>query len=473
MRITHTFAAALVALLVGPGARADDAALDAGFAASASPPNWQRSYVAGGGTVDERIVAAARAPDGGYVVAGRRAGGGAGALIFLAKFRPDGSYDSSFGGTVATGSAGTGRVLKDAYLSSVRDMTIDAQGRVIVIGATPGALGQNDYGVVRFNANGSDDTTFAGDGGTAVAFDYDAANNRVNDVPDSVTTLPDGSVIVAGSISDANSGTPFTSLGLVKLKPDGSRDTSFSTSGNGTALYCRAQCDNVVTVARVLFDAPRNRLIIGGDYQAASNNTDWFIITRDLATSSSQTFTYVVDQGGASGYQLAYMTALAVQADGKPVALGWANDAGLNSVPVVLRRLAGSVAEDTGFGNVAGRGLFVESGLAGAIYNGLAIDSLGRILLAGEYAPARTGIVVRLTPAGATDIEFNNGYARGYYAPTSGTSNSWRTRFRGVFLDAGRPVLAGESPDSTTADTDYDMMLTRLQSDLIFANGLQ
>ncbi|MEO7065206.1 MAG: hypothetical protein ABI082_15695, partial [Dokdonella sp.] len=242
------------AALSGSLAIASDASIDTTFGTA----GWQRIFVAGGGSTDEHIVASARTPDGGYLLAGWRPGGAAGVSIFLAKFRPNGSYDSAFG-TAATGNAGTGRVLKDAYLSSVADMTVDTQGRIVVVGSTPGALGQSDFGVVRFKPDGTDDTSFAGDGGTGIAFDADAAHSRVSDVPFSVTTLPDGSIFVAGRIDERKNTTTTTEVvGVAKLKPDGSPDNSFGM-GNGRYLYCQAACSDVISVARIVYDAPRNR----------------------------------------------------------------------------------------------------------------------------------------------------------------------------------------------------------------------
>jgi uncharacterized delta-60 repeat protein len=467
MPTLRLFAASAAFAAFAP-AFAADSTPDPGFAAglSDSPAGWRRSYQTGGGTQDERIVGVRRTPDGGYVIAGSIAGGAAGRLIFLHKFLPNGRNDLTFG-TAA-------QVVKDAYLSSVVDMTVDAQGRIVVIGATPGALGQSDYGVVRFLANGADDTSFAGDGGTAVAFDYDAAHNRVNDIPGSVTTLPDGSVFVAGMISDESAGTPFTSVGVVKLRPDGSRDTDFNGSGNGTALYCRAQCQNVTGVARIVHDAARDRIVIGGDYAQGANNTDWFIVTRTLTSGSSTTYTYAIDRGVASGYPLDYMRGLAVQPDGKIVAAGWTTMPDLKVRGVVLRRQAASVSEDTTFGNVAGRGLFVTT-TDDTLYRDIAVDPTGRLVVAGDYAAQRRGAVIRLTAAGAPDTTFGNSQAETLYGArrSDPTVTAYSTTFARIALDGARPLVAGESPDSATANTDYDLVLMRLSSDLIFANGFQ
>lgn len=461
--------AASAPLVVG----ATDSQVDTSFATTAAQPGWQRAFVQSGGFVDESIVAAARAPDGGYVLAGSRQGGGAGALIFLAKFRPDGSYDANFGGTAATGNAGAGRVLKDAYLSSVADMTIDAQGRIVVVGKTPGAQGQSDFGVVRFKPDGSDDTSFAGDGGTSMPFDYDAENGRVNDEPNSVTIAPDGSIFVAGTVQDrTNGGNATTRVGVLKLKTDGSPDTSFGY-GDGTVRYCGGQCENVLEVARIVYDAPRDRFVLGGHYSVSENDSDWFVIVWTANDDTVSVRPYAINLGGASLYQLAHMTDLAVQADGKLVALGWANDEDQNSVPVLLRVQTDSL-EDTSFGNRSGRGLMVLP-WTGAIAHGLTLDSRGRLLLAGEYPylTIMAGIAARLLPSGAIDTSFNGTSSpSAYYAP-SHASSAYRTVFKRVFLDAGRPVLAGEAPDSTTSDFDYDLVVTRLNYDLIFANGFE
>lgn len=467
------FAFSCCAALAPFAVQATDNDVDAALNAAGATPGWVRSFVSSGGSADERFVAAARAPDGGYVMAGSRAGGAQGAMIFLAKFRANGSYDTNFGGTAATGNAGIGRVLKDAWLSSVADMTVDAQGRIVVVGKTPGALGQSDFGIVRFKPDGSDDLSFAGDGGTSAAFDFGAANNRANDVPGGVTTMPDGSIFVAGTVQTGTN----TWVGVVKLKADGSPDEDFGALSGGRDYYCSgASCNNVLSVARIVY-TPDGYIVIGGDRQANANNTDWYIVTQQVWSISGQEASYAVDLGGASGYQLAYMTDLAVQRDGKPVALGWANDPNLKATPVLLRLrgLWGThFQEDTSFGNQNGRGMMVLWSWTDSIFNGLAFDGLGRIVLAGEYAPFKTGIAARLTPDGGINGGFNGTASpSAYRAKVSASTLAYRTVFKRVFLDSGRPVLAGEATYSTSDESDYDLVMTRLQADLIFADGFQ
>lgn len=466
---------ALALIALAPfAARANDSYIDTTFNPSGVDPGWRRAYDAVAPADNQFSVAAARAPDGGYVLAGVRDVGSAGSLIFLAKFRPNGNYDLSFGGTAATGNAGPGRVLKDANFTGVADMTIDAQGRIVVVGPTPGSLGQSDFGIVRFNANGADDTSFAGDGSTYVGFDLDGAHGRTSDVPYSVTTAPDGAVYVAGRVQDVTIGAiPTKRVGVAKIMPDGTNtNTGYGTLPYGRQVFCDVRCENVAGVARIVYDAPRNRLVIGGDYFRNDNGVDWYIITQNFGASPTwQTETYTIDLGGTSGVQRAFMKRLAVQADGKPVAIGSAYNANKDPVPVVLRRQANSTAEDTSFGNVGGRGLLL--GTVGSIYYDLAFDSSGRIALAGTYF--NNALMTRLLPAnGAVDTSFNgDNVPTVYVATTSGGPAAHSTLFTHVFLDGGHLVVAGIAPDSSTTDTDYDLIIMRMQADSIFANGFQ
>ena len=460
-------------------ARANDSSIDTAFNPIGVQPGWRRAYDNVDPTANQTLVAAARAPDGGYVLAGYRAGGTGGYMIFLAKFRPDGTYDSSFGGTAATGNAGSGRVLKDANFSSVRDMTVDAQGRIVVVGITAGALGQSDFGVVRFNPNGTVDTSFSGDGSTYIGFDLDSVHNRTNDAPTRVTTAPDGSVYIAGLVDDITSGGAATTrLGVAKLMPDGENtNTGYGTLPYGRQVFCGGVCENLHDVARIVYDTSRNRLVIGGDNRVSIYDYDWFIVTQDLgAAATVQTQARSIDlAGGPDSYNVDFMTDLAVQADGKVVALGLAYTSLWNIVPVMLRTQPTGLGVDNSFGNVPSRGLSLFASTPDTIYRSFAIDSSGRFVVVGDNYTYGWGAVMRLLANGSVDSSFNGTTSTsGYFAETTnGSGSAYSTTFNRVFLDGTRPVLVGSAPDSHTDNTDYDLIITRLQSDSIFANGFQ
>ncbi|MEO8803666.1 MAG: hypothetical protein ABI304_10115, partial [Rudaea sp.] len=96
----------------------------------------------------------------------------------------------------------------------------------------------------------------------------------------------------------------------------------------------------------------------------------------------------------------------------------------------------------------------------------------GRIILVGTSGSPSRGTVERLTPNGILDAPFSSGYVSFYDAPF-GSSPSYTTTFKRLFLDGGRPVIAGEAPFSTSANSDYDLVVTRLKTELIFANGFE
>lgn len=444
-----------------------DSGVDSSFAPTSAQPGWRRAYDNPRPTDHQRFVAAARAPDGGYVLAGKRlVDGQSRYLIFLAKFRPNGDYDIMFGGTPGTGNAGVGRVLKDANFTTVTDMTIDAQGRIVVIGPAAGALGQSDFGVVRFNSNGTDDTSFSDGDGAVIGFDLDYAHNRTNDEPMHVTTTPDGAVYVAGTVQATYGGAFTTRVGVAKL------------NGYGTPYYAQVLCSDICQsgaefkdVAGIVYDAPRNRLVIGGNF--IPHSAGWFLITQDLgAAATVKTAAYAISQGI---FHSDRMTKLAMQSDGKIVALGYTCASNSNCGPnVMLRTQPISLAEDTSFGNTPGRGLSLFESTPDVAYWSFAIDSSGRFILAGNNYSFFWGAARRLRANGSVDSSFNDSISpSSYFAETTSGSSAYSTSFREIFLDGGRPVLAGEAPDSHTDFSDYDLIITRLQSDTLFANGFQ
>ncbi len=79
--------------------------------------------------VDDQFVVAVVPFGGGILVCMSEDGGAGGQLIRLTKRHADGTLDTSWGTN--------GHVVKDAYLYGVADMTLDKQGRIVVVGATP------------------------------------------------------------------------------------------------------------------------------------------------------------------------------------------------------------------------------------------------------------------------------------------------------------------------------------------------
>ena len=139
--------------------------------------------------------------------------------IGLARHLYTGALDTSF--------HGTGKRVKDAFLTSVVDACRDPNGRIVVAGMTPGANGSGgnkDLALVRFNADGSDDLSFAGDGGVAFTLASESPADEFDETIRDVDCLANGNILIGGSFD--NSGNRY---GFVAEMPS-----------NGSAVPVRA-----------------------------------------------------------------------------------------------------------------------------------------------------------------------------------------------------------------------------------------
>ncbi|MFN7627516.1 MAG: VCBS domain-containing protein, partial [Pirellula sp.] len=128
----------------------------------------------------------------------------------LVRYNAEGSLDTSFGtGGKVTTPVGTGA----DYGYSV---TIQPNGKIVVGGyAQMGS--NNDFALVRYNADGSLDTSF-GTGGMVTT-----AIGTGSDQGQSVTIQPDGKIVVAGFSSNGSN----NDFALMRYNADGSLDTTF------------------------------------------------------------------------------------------------------------------------------------------------------------------------------------------------------------------------------------------------------
>jgi uncharacterized delta-60 repeat protein len=135
---------------------------------------------------DDVPAAVALEPNGRIVVAGESDAGGSFDFA-LARYRPDGSLDTTFGSD--------GRVLTDFASGSgddARALTLDLNGRIVAAGLST-AAGSLDFALARYRGNGSLDTTFGSDGKVLTDF---GSNSR--DFANGVAVEPDRKIVVVG-----------------------------------------------------------------------------------------------------------------------------------------------------------------------------------------------------------------------------------------------------------------------------------
>nr|WP_269820052.1 hypothetical protein [Azotobacter chroococcum] len=153
-------------------------------------------------------------PDGKILLAGFSFNPGNGTYDFsVSRLNADGTLDAGFGsgGTVTFDGGGNGD--DHAY-----GLSVQADGKILLGGST-----NDDFGVIRLNADGTLDTGF-GSGGKAV---FDIAGD--SDDGRSLAVQPDGRILLAGFSFNPGNGTyDFSAL---RLNADGTLDTGFGSGG--------------------------------------------------------------------------------------------------------------------------------------------------------------------------------------------------------------------------------------------------
>ncbi len=152
-------------------------------------------------------------PDGAILVGGSSNPSAGGGHMAVWRFHADGTTDTTFGGTgEVTTVVGTG--------SSGASMALQRDGRIVLAGsATVNAAG--NIAVVRYNGDGSLDTTFNTTGKATTQVSGSASTGS------SVVVQADGKIAVAGTAVLGGQ----DDIALVRFNANGSLDTTFNITG--------------------------------------------------------------------------------------------------------------------------------------------------------------------------------------------------------------------------------------------------
>ena len=342
------------------------------------------------------VYAIAVQPDGKIVAAGSaarspQAGASTGSEFALARYNADGSLDTSF--------SGDGKLTKD--IAGGQDyaygVVVQPDGKIVAVGSAEvnAASFYTRFTVVRFNPDGSLDNGF----GTAgvVSTDFFGTENAAT----SVALQADGRIVVAGSAHDGV-GRRFA---LARYNVDGSLDASFGTGGKVTTSFFGF--DDAATGVVVQADG---RIVAGGRaYPGGANNQ--FALARydangNLDASFGSGGKVITDFFGKNDAALS----LLLQVDGKIVAGGLALPAGFGTDQYALARYNPDGSLDTGFGADGRTTLAFSSGYQRRPVAALAPD--GKIAMV-SWGVTASGFdefsLARFNSDGSLDLGFGQG----------------------------------------------------------------
>ena len=238
--------------------------------------------------------AVALQPDGRIVAAGG-ALAGPDVGFMLARYEPDGSLDETFGGdgVVLTGFGWPG-------VDVALDVVVQGDGKIVAAGSADGSTG---FALARYNADGTLDTAFNG-GGTVTTAVGTGANGA-----SAVALVPDGRIVAGGSArtasgdfaavryqADGTLDTSFGGTGVVTVDIAGADDI---------VLDAVAQPDQSGAMRTVLggftwngsdYDFAMMRLDEAGARDVTFGGGDG-VVTTDVGTSTSDVISALASQG--------------------------------------------------------------------------------------------------------------------------------------------------------------------------------
>jgi uncharacterized delta-60 repeat protein len=339
------------------------------------------------------------------------------------RYNTNGSLDSTFNGT--------GKVTTPigATYDAAFALAVQADGKLVAAGYSQNGT-NDDFAVVRYNTNGSLDSTFNGTGKVTTPI------GTSTDVARALAVQPDGKLVAAG-YSHNGSNDDFA---VVRYNTDGTLDTTFNGTGKVTTPIGSFGGD-----ARALAVQADGKLVAaGGSYNGS--NFDFAVVRYNTNGSLDTTFngTGKVTTPIGAANDVAY--ALVVQADGKLVAVGYSVNGTTDDFAVVRYTTDGQVDTIYPPGVVTNSDLFAT---------GLAQQSDGKLLVSGGGAVDNEAKVARYLEDGTLDTSFGSGgiVSIDFSSPTQ--------YFEDVLQQQpdGKVVAAGKLDD--------DFLITRF-----FSNGL-
>lgn len=250
----------------------------------------------------------------------------------LLRYHADGSLDTSFG---AAGRVST--VFPDVW-ASVNDMAVQADGKIVVVGDV-----YSKMALARYLPNGALDSSF-GDNGLVVS---DYASGKESAL--SLALRADGKILVVGYVGYVGAGGDDTALDtlVAQYNTDGSPDNAFGYKGRTVYAFSALR-----DFANALVLQPDGKILIGGLSESTTTaSPEDFLLARFNSDGSLDNTFGALQQGFVKTSMSNYddrIVDVALQSDGKIVVVGQVQDTPTHYASMLARYTTAGVL-DLGF----------------------------------------------------------------------------------------------------------------------------
>ncbi len=336
------------------------------------------------GNSNSRAYAQAFQSDGKIVVAGYTSITSSGFDFAIARYNPDGSPDNGFDNDgIVTTDFGDNRNEK-AY-----SIAIQADGKILVAGYNTDLISnQRDFAWVRYQNNGRIDSTFNGNGKVTLSLASGIDEGRA------LAIQNDGKILLAGYSFNFIKRV----FGLVRLKPNGSIDSTFD--GDGIVTTGIGQNDDAAYAMAVQADG---KIILAG----YTSGTSYDIALTRYNNNGSLDNSFDLDGIVTTqiGTSTDIPTSLVLQNDGKILAAGH-SFSGTENFALVRYNSNGSLDNSFDSDGLVTTNFSPEN--SEDIVRAMAIQSDGKIVVAGETSVGSSSqfAAARYNNSGTTDIDF-------------------------------------------------------------------
>lgn len=281
----------------------------------------------------------------------------------IIRYNTDGSLDTTF--------AHDG-IIDDILANMIKDVAIQIDGKIVVVGSSS----NQEITALRFNSNGMLDSTFGNYGIFSIL-----PPNATSGVAYALAVQTDGKIVLTGACQ--------LSIGVfatLRIDENGHLDSTFSADG---ISYLGSGIGNAVKIQA------NGKIVVAGYKGGNGFAYDCRLARYNIDGTLDSTFGNLGIAGDVGLSGDAYISDIALQADGKIVAVGQAG----SELFVLRHQTTGSL--DPFFGTY---GKFVDTAHIEA--SGVALQADGKIVISTRAYPYKYGAIC-LTPNGVLDNTFS------------------------------------------------------------------